>query len=232
LGQVEKPVQKETFVNTRSMKKRLTFVICVAIAAGNAVPAGAENAPARPAAKAAERPHGAWRHHGSYTQTTQTQRTANGHTSYTVRTDAQGRTATRDATVVNDKDSGTSTKDVTFTGKDGQMRTADTTTQKTADGHTSSTTLTDAQGRTSTREATVVNDKGAGTRDRDVTYIGPNGRVRTVDDDLTRTADGYERSTLVTGPNGATTTRNVDASHDADTHTTTKTVTVDHTPAP
>jgi hypothetical protein len=77
-----------------------------------------------------------------------------------------------------------------------------------------------------------VNDKDAGTRERDVTYTGPKGKVRTVDDDLTRTADGYERSTLVTGANGAAATRNVDVSHDADAHTTTKTVTVDHTPAP
>ena len=163
-------------MSTRSMKKRLPFVICVALAAGTMMPASAENAPARPAAKAAERPHGAWRHHGSYTQTTQTQRTANGHTSNTVRSDAHGRTATRDATVVNDKD--------------------------------------------------------AGTRERDVTYTGSNGKVRTVDDDLTRTADGYERSTLVTGPNGDTATRDVDVSHDAQTHTTTKTVSVDHAPAP
>jgi hypothetical protein len=223
---------KETFVSTRSMKKRLAFVICVALAAGNGVAARAENAPARPTAKAAERPHGAWRHHGSYTQTTQTQRTANGHTSNTVRTDAHGRTSTRDATVGDDKASGTRQKDVTYTGKAGRTRTVDTTTQKTADGHTSDATLTDAQGRTSTREATVVNDKDAGTRERDVTYTGPNGKVRTVDDDLTRTADGYERSTLVTGANGAAATRNVDVSHDADAHTTTKTVTVDHTPAP
>lgn len=155
-------------MTTRSMKKQLTFAICVAFAAGTILSASAENA--------AERPHAGWRHHGSYTQTTQTQRTAT--------------------------------------------------------GHTSSTTLTDAQGRTSTREASVVNDKDAGTLDRDVSYTGPNGKVRTVDDDLTRTADGYDRSTVVTGPNGGEATRSVDVSHDADAHTTTKTVTIDHTPAP
>ena len=123
------------------------------------------------------RTHAAARHpRGSYTQTTQTQRTANGHTTNTVRTDAQGRTSTRDATVVNDKDAGTRTKDVTFTGKDGETRTADTVTQRTDDGYTRDTTYTDKNGNTATREADVVRD--------------------------------------------------------AETHTTTKTVTVDRTPAP
>ncbi|MCX7065800.1 MAG: hypothetical protein NT024_14825, partial [Proteobacteria bacterium] len=100
------------------------------------------------------------------------------------------------------------------------------------DGHTRSTVLTDAQGRTATREATVVKDADAGTRERDVTYTGRDGSVRTVDDDLTRTDDGYQRSTVVTGPNGAETTRHVDAVHDADVHSTVKTVTVDRIPAP
>ncbi len=196
--------------------------------------APANETEARPAvAAAAAHPHAATRHHrGSYTQATQRQRTATGHTSKSVRTDAQGRTSTRDVNVANDKAAGTRTKEVTYTGKNGGTGTVDTTTQRTADGHTSSTVITDAQGRTATREATVVNDSAAGTRERDVTYTGRDGQVRTVDDDLTRTANGFERSTVVTGPNGGTSTRDVELVHDAETHTTVKSVTVDHAPAP
>ena len=136
-----------------SSRKQLVLGMCVVFAAGVATAETAEGAEARPAAKHA---HAGERHaRGSYTQTTQTQRTANGHTTNTVRTDAHGRTSTRDATVTNDKDSGTRTKDVTFTGKDGEARTANTVTQRTEDGRTSTTVITDAQGRTTTREAEV-----------------------------------------------------------------------------
>jgi len=56
----------------------------------------------------------------------------------------------RDATVVNDKETGTRTKDVTITGKDGETRTADTVTQRTDTGYTRDTTYTDKNGNTAT----------------------------------------------------------------------------------
>jgi hypothetical protein len=218
-------------VNTRSISKPVMFGVCIAFAAGVALPAGAADAAAHPAAKSAHPHGGAWRQGGSHTRTTQTQRTANGHTSNTVVTDAQGRTATRDATVVNDKAAGSRTKDVTYVGRDGATRTADSVTQRTDSGYTRDTTYTDKNGNTATREADVEVDRAAGTKSRDVTYTGRDGEVRTVEDDRTRTDDGYQRTTVATGANGVQSTRNVDVSHDKDTQTTVKTVTVDRTPA-
>ncbi len=204
-----------------------TFVLGLAIAVGASVAVPAF------AAGASGRAHPA---HG-YTRITQSQRTANGHTSHSTRTDAQGNTATRDATVVNDKATGTRTKDVTYTGNDGATRTVDSTTQRTDSGYTRDTTYTDKNGNTATRDADVTVDHDAGTRSRDVTYTGRDGSVRTVDDSVTRTADGYDRSTIVTGPNGGSTTREAEVVHNADfypmdTHSTIKTVTVEHTPPP
>ncbi len=110
----------------RSNRKQLALGVCVVFATSMALAEPAESAETRPAAKSTHS-HSAARHaRGNYTQTTQTQRTANGHTSNTVRTDAQGRTSTRDATVTNNRETGTRTKDVTYTGRDGEVRTSDT----------------------------------------------------------------------------------------------------------
>jgi hypothetical protein len=228
---------KETLVSIHRTKVRIIgskFILGLGIAVGAslAMPALAAGAHAG-AHNGARAGAGAGAHPGhSYTRTTQSQRTANGHTSHSTRTDAQGRTATRDATVANDKATGTRTKDVTYTGKDGATRTADTTTQRTDSGYTRDTTYTDKNGNTATREADVTVDRAAGTRSKDVTYTGRDGSVHTVDDTVTRTADGYERSTIATGPNGGSTTREAEVVHDAATHSTVKTVTVEHTPPP
>jgi hypothetical protein len=220
---------KETFMSIQRIRVRIKgsrFVLGLGIAAATlSVPAFAAGVHDAGATSAAHPAHG-------YTRLTQSQRTANGHTAHSTRTDAQGRTATRDATVVNDKATGTRTKDVTYTGKDGATRTADSTTQRTDSGYTRDTTYTDKNGNTATREADVTVDREAGTRSRDVTYTGHDGSVRTVDDSVTRTADGYDRSTIVTGPNGGSTTREAEVVHDAAAHSTIKTVTVEHTPPP
>ena len=82
---------------------------------------------------------------------------------------ALGNAATREADESVDPASGTKTRDVTYTGRDGQVRTSDTTTQRTEDGRTSTTVITDAQGRTTTREAEVTHDADTHTVTNTVT---------------------------------------------------------------
>jgi hypothetical protein len=162
------------------------------------------------------------------THHTEGQRTANGRTRHDDWTNAQGKTATRDATVVNDRANGTRTRDVDWQGPNGKSATREDVTQRTADGYTRDSTFTGPNGKTATRDATVVRDKEAGTTSRDVVTTGPNGRTRTVNDDIQRTADGYTRETVRTNANGGTTTRDVNAIYDSATKTFTKDVNVEH----
>ncbi len=164
--------------------------------------------PQRPQVPHARAPHGDWRRH------TEVQRTENGRTSNSTWTGKDGKTATRDATVVNDREAGTRTRDVTYTGPEGKTRTVNDVTQKTEDGHTRDTTVTNAQGETATRNAVVVKDPESGTSTRDVTYTGVNGNTATSNTTTTRTDSGYIRETTVTGPNGDSGTRSVTVSCD------------------
>jgi hypothetical protein len=164
---------------------------------------------------------------GDYSRHTEVQRAGNGHTSHSTVTGANGRSATRDSTVVNDRAAGTRTRDTTHTGPEGRTRTVNDVTTRTDDGHTRQTTYTDAQGRTATREATVVNDRDAGIRTRDVTYTGVNGQVTTANTTTTRTGDGFVHNTTVTGPGGETGTRSATVSCDKTAGKCTKDVQVD-----
>ncbi len=100
--------------------------------------------------------------------------------------------------------------------------------QRTANGHTRQDAWTNGKGQTATRDATVVRDKDAGTVSRDVVRTGPNGKTRTVSDDVQRTNDGYARETVRTNANGGTTTRDVDATFDPATKSFSKDVSVEH----
>jgi hypothetical protein len=64
---------------------------------------------------------------GSYSHQVQVQRTANGHTRSDTWTNAEGSTASRNATVVNDKEAGTRTRDVQRQGPQGQTATRNAT---------------------------------------------------------------------------------------------------------
>jgi hypothetical protein len=165
--------------------------------------------------------------HGDYARHTEVQRTSNAHTSHSTVTGANGRSATRDSTVVNDRAAGTRTRDTTYTGPEGRTRTVNDVTTRTNDGHTRQTTYTDAQGRTATREATVVNDRDAGTRTRDVTYTGRDGQERVVHDVAQRTDDGYTRNSTYTNAHGETATRSATVSCDKAAGKCTKDVQVD-----
>jgi hypothetical protein len=188
----------------------LTLAAASADAAGPARRAGAARAP-----------------RGDYTHHVQGTRTANGHTRQDAWTNAKGKTATRDATVVNDRESGTRTRDVNWQGPNGKTATREDVTQRTADGYTRDSTVTGPNGKTATRDATVVRDKDAGTVSRDVVSTGPNGKTRTVNDDVQRTDDGYTRETVRTNANGGTLSRDVTAMYDPATKTFSKDVSVD-----
>lgn len=162
----------------------------------------------------------------------QQQRTPTGHERNTTWTGANGKIATRDAVVTNDRANGVRTREVTATGPNGKTGTRVDTTTRTDDGYNRSSVITGPDGKTATRDADVSFDKDAGTRTREVTTTGPNGAVRTVDDVTTRTDGGYNRETVVTNPNGGTVTREATGSYDAETKTWTKSVSVDRDPPP
>jgi len=124
---------------------------------------GVQNAEARDGARAhsaqraapAKRPARPNVPRGDRTVHTERQRTENGHSSHSVVTGSNGQTATRDATVVNDRDAGTRTRDVTYTGPNGGV-----------------STVTGPNGHVGAREVTVNCDKAAGKCTKDVTVDG------------------------------------------------------------
>src|SRR5262245_2542292 len=86
-----------------------------------------------------------------HTRTTERQRTDNGHTRTDTWTGANGRTATRDAVVSNDREAGTRTRNVDYTGPNGKTSSVDSVRTRTDDGFTRNTTATNAEGKTATR---------------------------------------------------------------------------------
>ena len=124
--------------------------------------------------------------------------------------------ATREAVVTNDKEAGTRTRNVDYTGPGGNTASVDSVRTKTDDGFTRSTTVTNAQGETATRDLSVTRDKDAGTVTREANYSTFDGRKGSMTDVIQRTDDGYSRDTSRTTPNGTTHTRAVDVSCDKD----------------
>lgn len=205
---------------------RLTLAIAVAL--GGTMLVASVDASARERGARAERqvPR------GDYSRHTERMRTDAGHVRRDTWTGANGRSATRDASVVNDRANRTRTRDVAWQGPDGRTATRRDVTTKTDDGYTRSSAFTNPAGKTVTREASVANDREAGTRTREATTTLPDGRTRSVDDVVTRTDGGYARDTTIVNPNGSTLERDVTATRDAATGTWTRDVNVDRTPAP
>jgi hypothetical protein len=119
-------------------------------------------------ARAPQSQHPNHRAHGNYAHQTQVQRTASGHTRNDTWTNSQGKTASRNATVVNDPASGTRSRDVTATGFNGGTRTINDDTQRTSDGYSRQTTVTQADGDTTTRDVTATYDSENHVWTRDV----------------------------------------------------------------
>lgn len=169
---------------------------------------------------------------GDFARHTEHRRTDAGHVRKDTWTGADGRSASREATVVNDRDAGLRSRDVLWTGPDGRTATRQDVARKTENGYTRDSTFTNPAGRTVTRNAAVVNDKDAGTRTREATTTLPDGRTRSLSDVVQKTESGYARDTTIVNPNGATLQRDVTATYDAATKSWTKDVAVDRTPAP
>lgn len=104
---------------------------------------------------------------GDYTRHTELRRTDTGHTRTDTWTGERG-TATRQAEVVNDRASQTRTREVQWTGPNGQQGTRTDVTRRTENGYTRNSTATGPQGGTATRDVTAVRDPASGTWTRDV----------------------------------------------------------------
>lgn len=178
----------------------------------------------RPARAMASRPQPA---RPPVSRTTETQRTENGYVRNTTLTRPDGATASRQRTVVNDREAGTRSIDVTHTGFDGRTRTMSQDVQRTENGWISSRTRTNAEGQTATRNTSVAIDREAGTRTREsdfTTFDGRSGSSTTV---TTRTENGFTRETSGTGPDGQSFERTVTKECDRSAGKCTTTVTND-----
>lgn len=162
-----------------------------------------------------------------HTRTVERQRTENGHSRTDTWTGPDGRTATRDAVVTNDREAGTRTRNVDYTGPDGRTRSVDSVTTKTEDGIDRQTTVTNARGETATRNVDVLRNEETGTTTRETNYTTFDGKEGSKTDVIQRTDDGYTRDTTRTLPNGATHTRNVEVSCNPDAGKCVKEVEVD-----
>ena len=160
---------------------------------------------------------------GSWTRQTTNTRTENGHTRHDQVTGANGKTATHDAVIVNDRANGTRTRDDTWTGPNGGSGSAHTDAQRSDNGYTSNTTATNAKGETATRSVTVTRDASTGTVTRDADVVGFDGKTRDIDSTRTRTDNGYVQNTTVTNAAGQTATRDVTVVRDHDAGTSTRT---------
>jgi hypothetical protein len=104
---------------------------------------------------------------GDYTRHTEVRRTDNGHSRTDTWTGERG-TATRQADVFNDAANRKRTREVKWTGPNGQQGTRTDVTQRTDNGYTRSSTATGPKGGTETRNVTAVRDPASGTWTKDV----------------------------------------------------------------
>lgn len=165
-----------------------------------------------------------------HTRATERQRTENGHTGSDTWTRADGKTATRDAVVTNDREASTRTREVDYTGPNGKTASVDSVRTRTDDGFTRSTTIVNPKGETATRDLTVSRDKHAGTVSRESNYTTFDRREGGKSDVIQRTEDGFSRDTTRTLPNGETHTRSVDVSCEKDVGKCVRQVEVDQQP--
>lgn len=125
---------------------------------------------ARHKARAAQGAHGT---QGSWTRTTTGQRTDMGHNRNTIVTRDDGKSATRNTTVVNDRAAGTRSVDSTATGFNGRSTTYSSDAQRTATGYTRDVTRTLPNGQVNQHGVDVACDKAAQSCTKTVT--GPDG---------------------------------------------------------
>lgn len=108
-------------------------------------------------------------HHGQWTRSTTTQRTPTGRMSNSTVTRGDGRTATRDTVVVNDRAAGTRSVDSTATGFNGRTTTYSSDAQRTATGYTRDVMRTLPNGQVNQHGVEVACDKAAQSCTKTVT---------------------------------------------------------------
>jgi hypothetical protein len=144
-------------------------------------------------------------------------RSEGGYSGQTTYTDAQGRTATRDAEVNVDREAGTASKSTSLTTRDGRTVEKETNVVRTESGFESQTVVTGPDGQVATRSQSGDYDADAGTFSRDVTTTDAAGRTRDRNTTTTKTDDGFSRNTEIDGKAGGNTTRNADYARDPET---------------
>jgi len=152
---------------------KLTRLAAVATASAALLFAGAIVAEARADNGGRHKVHGAQGASGSWSRSTAGQRTANGHTRSTTATRNDGKTATRDTTVVNDRAAGTRSVDTTTTGFNGRTTTYSSDAQRTETGYAKDVMRTLPGGQVNSRTVDVACDKDARSCTKSVT--GQNG---------------------------------------------------------
>lgn len=108
-----------------------------------------------------------------WTRTTTAQRTPNGRTSQSVVTRGDGKVATRDTVVVNDRAAGTRSVDSTTTGFNGRTTTYSSDAQRTDTGYTRDVSRTLPNGQVNQHSVDMSCDKAAQSCTKVVT--GHNG---------------------------------------------------------
>ncbi len=181
-------------------------------------------AQARDGAQASRQARPAHAGTGSWTRGSQVQRTENGYVRQDRWQHQDGRSASRDVVVTNDRDAGQRSRRAEWSGPDGRQGQVDTVSQRTDDGFTRSTIATRSDGATATREMTVERDREAGTRSTGIERTGFDGRTSSSSSLTQRTDDGYQRDVTQVLPGGETRTRSIDVSCDAGSKSCTKTV--------
>ena len=110
---------------------------------------------------------------GNWSRSSTVQHTGSGHTRNTIATRDDGRTATRNTTVVNDRAAGTRSVDSTATGFNGRTTTYSSDAQRTNDGYVKDVTRTLPNGQVNQRNVDVSCDPAARSCTKTVT--GQNG---------------------------------------------------------
>jgi hypothetical protein len=141
---------------------RLTLAASLAL--GGTLLAASVDAGARERGARAERPAP----RGDYTRHTERTRTDTGRVRHDTWTGANGRSASREATVANDRAAGTRTRTATTTLPGGRTRSMDDVVARTDDGYTRATTITNPQGSTLQRDVVATRDEDGGAWTRDV----------------------------------------------------------------
>jgi len=116
---------------------------------------------------------------GTFTRHSEQIATANGFQRTTTATRADGKTAIRNVTVENSKETGMRSKIINGTNFNGGSFSGQIVTQKTETGFTRDTTKTNAQGKTASRHVKATVDKAAGSISKIISITQPNGETST-----------------------------------------------------